>query len=240
MAKRKVSGIRRIVWMHWPVGILLGVLAYVGTRYGIGGHVAAGAHVPLAPAGKQVDSYALLAWLLLGACWLGALLSCIGLRQRMHRLDIRNRLDELCDMGWPEFKTLVIEAFGRRGYAVEAIDRDDVDGEADLILHRGGAITVVRCRQWRHRQIDVTTVREMHARMLHHHAVAVKIVAVGDYTAEAWNFVAGKRFELIYGEALLDMVREAQLADGQRVPAAAAAMPAVRRAAQCPVRLVRP
>jgi restriction system protein len=238
MAKRKASGIRHILWMHWPVGILLGVVAYAGTRYGIGGYVAASAHTPHALTGRPSDTYALLAWLLLGACWFGALLSCIGLRQRMHRLEVRNRLDELCDLAWPEFKALVTEAFRRRGYAVEETVEDDIEGEADLILHRGGAATVVRCRQWRSRQIDVKAVREMHELMLHHHAVAVKIVAVGDYTAEAWSFVAGKRFELIYGEALLDMVREAQAAQVQRAPTPTA-MPTARRTAPCPVRLVQ-
>ncbi len=59
--------------------------------------------------------------------------------------------------------------------------------------------------------VDVKDVREMYSLMKYHHASAVKIVACGDYTADAWRFVVGKPFELIYGETLLAMLRDAQL-----------------------------
>lgn len=49
-------------------------------------------------------------------------------------------------------------------------------------------------------------------------AATVKIVAIGDYTADARWFAEGKAIELISGEALLAMVREMQTA----IPASAA------------------
>ena len=60
-------------------------------------------------------------------------------------------------------------------------------------------------------KVDVKDVREMHNLMKYHHASAVKIVACGDYTDDAWKFVTGKPFELIYGETLLAMLSDAQL-----------------------------
>ena len=41
-------------------------------------------------------------------------------------------------------------------------------------------------------------------------AAAVKIVAVGDYTADAQRFAQGKPIELIHGKTLFAMVREGQ------------------------------
>lgn len=48
--------------------------------------------------------------------------------------------------------------------------------------------------------------------LVHHHASAVKIIAVGSYTADAQRFVAGKPIELITRSALLEMVRSVQTA----------------------------
>jgi restriction system protein len=221
MAKRKVSRIHHIAAMHWPIGVVLGVVAYIATRYGSGGHVANSRASLMSPAlihaGHQAitNGHTLLAWLLLGTCWFGALLSCIGLRQRMHRLDIQEGLENLCAMNWSDFEKLISEAFRRRGYIVEPSGREDTFTGVDLILHKSGRTTLVQCRQWRHQRIDARTVREMHGWMIDHHATAVKIVAVGDYTRDAWNYVSGKPFELIYGESLLQMLHETQPAKAE-------------------------
>ena len=216
MAKHGTHRIEHFVSVHWPAGILLGASACLGIRYG---------------SGTQTDVHMTILWLLLIACWGCALLCSVGYRKRMHRLIVRDELAELCHMHWRAFEDRVVQAFRYRGYAVEHvtaehIGRDDMDNGLDLVVHKHGLTTLVQCRHWRNRHVEVKDVREMYSLMKYHHASAVKIVACGDYTGDAWKFVVGKPFELIYGETLLAMLSDAQLPiDPSVVPFRAPASP---------------
>jgi restriction system protein len=216
MAKHGTSRIEQLVLVHWPAGSLLGMSAYVGGRYGTG---------------TQTAVHMTIVWLLLIACWVLAALCCVGYRQRMHRLLVRDQLAELCRMHWRTFEDRIAQAFRYRGYAVEQannghIGPTDTDNGLDLIVHKHGLTTLVQCRHWCNRNVDVKDVREMHSLMKFHQAAAVKIVACGDYTDDAWKFVTGKPFELIHGETLLAMLSDAQLPiDPSVVPFRAPASP---------------
>jgi restriction system protein len=211
MAKHGTHRIERFVSVHWPAGILLGASACVGVRYGIGEHSAV-----------QLT----IVWLLMSACWFSAFLCCLGYRKRARRLVIRDELDELRAMHWRDFQGQLAQAFRHRGYAVKHAGDADIDGGLDLIIDKHGLTTLVQCRHWHSRNVEVKDVREMYSLMKHHRACAVKIVACGDYTPEAWKFVVGKPFELIYGETLLAMLGDAQLAvDSSIVPFRAPASP---------------
>ncbi|MBE1159821.1 restriction endonuclease [Dyella acidiphila] len=216
MAKHGTHRIEQLVLVHWPAGSLLGVSAYIGARYGTG---------------VQSAVHMTIVWLLLLACWVCAALCCIGYRQRMRRLLVRDQLGELCRMHWRAFEGRVAQAFRYRGYAVQHISdghggQDDTDNGLDLIVHKHGLTTLVQCRHWGNRSVEVKDVREMYSLMKYHQASAVKIVACGDYTEDAWKFVTGKPFELIYGETLLAMLSDAQLPiDSSVVPFRAPASP---------------
>ena len=196
MAKQRTHGVERFIRVHWPAGALLGVSVYLDVHYGSGRHSA---------------SYMTFLWMALLACWFTAFATCLGYRKRMHRLIVRDQLADLCQMHWRVFEERVAQAFRFRGYAVERAGRADADDGLDLILHKHNMTTLVQCRHWTRRNVDVKDVREMHNLMKYHHASAVKIVACGDYTEDAWKFVTGKPFELIYGETLLAMLSDAQL-----------------------------
>ena len=62
-----------------------------------------------------------------------------------------------------------------------------MDNGLDLIVHKHGLTTLVQCRHWHNRNVTVKDVREMHSLMKYHHASAVKIIACGDYTDDAWK-----------------------------------------------------
>ncbi|QAU23266.1 restriction endonuclease [Dyella sp. M7H15-1] len=201
MVKHGTHHIEHLISVHWPAGTLFGVSACVGIRYGTG---------------TQTAVHMTIVWLLLIALWVCALLCCMGSRQRMHRLIVREQLADLCQMHWRAFENRIANAFRYRGYAVEQVTgehvmHEDIDNGLDLIVHKHGLTTLVQCRHWRNSNVEVKDVREMYSLMKYHHASAVKIVARGDYTNDAWKFVAGKPFELIYGETLLTMLSNAQL-----------------------------
>ncbi|MGA9343157.1 MAG: restriction endonuclease [Rhodanobacteraceae bacterium] len=212
MARRKQGIIETFAFVPWPIGIIVGVTAWLGIRWGIGVWLSSsGGTIGKAFAGYQGGSaLAPLAWIALSLCWFGALLSFLGGVKRKRLLAAQTGLDSLRAMSWREFEMLVGEAFRQQGYAVEETGLGGADGGIDLILRKGGAATLVQCKQWRAGQVGVKVVREMYGLMAHHGAAAAKIVAIGNYTAEAERFARGKPIELIDREALIAMVREAQ------------------------------
>jgi restriction system protein len=236
MAKRKQSGMELMAFMPWPVCIVLGIVAFVTIRYGIGWYLSSFGG-PIGQAmGKQLSAgmYTPFAWLVLAACWMGALGSYIGTRRRRHLLETQTGLDSLRAMSWREFEMLVGEAFRRQGYAIQETGLGGADGGIDLILRKDGAITLVQCKQWRTRQVPVNVAREMYGLLTHHGATSVKIVAVGGYTADAQRFAQGKPIKLIHGEALLAMVRESQTAGPVKAPATREVSPTPTATPDCP------
>jgi restriction system protein len=218
MAKRREGGIEAIAAMPWQAGIVLGVIGFVGIRFGIGWILGSSNNPLLAGFGKAgaAGSFAPIAWIALFGCWLGAVLSFYKQRHRKRLLETQTGLDSLRAMSWKAFEILVGEAFRRQGYAVEETGLGGADGGIDLVLGKHGQTVLVQCKQWRSRQVPVTVVREMFGLLGHHGASAVIIVSTANYTADAQRFVEGKPIELINGDQLLAMVQAVQTA----IPAA--------------------
>ncbi len=235
MPRRKESGFDLLAAMPWPIPFVLGIIAWFGMRHGLGWVLGASQNIYLSGLGRQLSSgaFAPLAWLLLGLCWVAAFASYIGRRGRKRLLETRTGLDSLCSLSWRQFELLVGEAFRRQGYVVQETGLGGADGGIDLVLRRDGKLTIVQCKRWKTQRIDVKVVREMYGLLAHHHASAVKIIAVGDYTADARRFAAGKPIELITGAALLDMVRGVQTAPASQ-PRQARPFTAPDTAPPCP------
>lgn len=212
MARRKQGGFEAIASMPWPVGIALGVIAFVGVRYGVGWYLSSSSNMFLAPLGKAASGGAAapFAWILLAICWVASLCSFIASRHRARLLNTQSGLESLRSMNWREFEMLVGEAFRRQGYRIEETGLGGADGGIDLRLSKNGKTTLVQCKQWRKQRVDVKIVREMYGLLTHHGADAVKIVAVGNFTPDAERFAQGKPIELIHGDALLGMIHDVQ------------------------------
>jgi len=212
MARRKHGGFELIASAPWPAGVALGIVAYLGVRYGISWYLSSSGNQFLALIGKPANGGAttILAWTLLGIFWAAAFVSFIARRQRGHLLEVQTGLDSIRAMNWRQFEMLVGEAFRRQGYRIEETGLGGADGGIDLRLSKDGKVTLVQCKQWRSQRVDVKVVREMYGLLTHHRADAVKIAATGDFTPDARRFAQGKPIELIHGHALLTMIREAQ------------------------------
>ncbi|OOG51540.1 restriction endonuclease [Rhodanobacter sp. C01] len=217
MAKRKQSGFEVVASMPWPVGLVLGLIAYIAIRHGIGWYFGATNNQFTSGLGKLAATgiYAPIGWIALAGCWIAALASFISRRSRRQLLDKQTGIDSLRQMNWRQFEQLTGEAFRRQGYAIEETGLGGADGGIDLILRRNGQITLVQCKQWQNRQVGVTVVREMYGLLMHHKAATVKIVALGDYTTDARRFAQGKPIELIHGGELISTVRSLQTSKAQ-------------------------
>lgn len=246
MARHKEGGIELISALPWPIGLVLGIIAFVVARYGIGRLLVDSSNPVLAAMGRQFaqGAFEWIAWALLTVYWVGALLSFIKRIHRKRLLEKQSGIESIKAMSWRQFEMLVGEAFRHQGYRVEENGLGGADGGIDLVLRKKDALTLVQCKQWCKQRVDVRVVREMYGLMTHHAAQAVKIVCVGDFTAEARRFVQDKPIELIHGDALLAMIREAQTASprkpnpGSRTKQPTAAKPATprppRKAPDCP------
>jgi restriction system protein len=212
VATRKDSGMEVVSRLPWQAGVALGIVGYVGVRYVLAWFLSTLGGPVGQDLGQQLGEglSAAVAWLLLGMFWAAALISYMDSRRRSQLLETQTGLHSLRAIDWRQFELLVGEAFRRQGYTVKETGLDGADGGVDLILHKDGAMTLVQCKQWRTKLVDVRVVREMYGLLGHHRADAVKIVAIGNYTDDARLFVIGKPIELIHGNALLDMVRDVQ------------------------------
>lgn len=218
MGRRKQNGLEPVASMPWPVGVVFGIVAYIGLRHGVGWFLSSSASPITQQMGQELSRGALtpLAWMALALCWLGALLSYLASRKRARLLETQTGLDSLRAMNWREFEMLVGEAFRRQGYSVEETGLGGADGGVDLILRKNGRTELVQCKQWRREQINVSVVREMWGLVHHHRADAVKIVAVGGFTRDAVAFARGKAIDLVNGERLVVAVRDSQTTPTQR------------------------
>ena len=160
-------------------------------------------------------------------------------RRRLRRLVRRsNRLDDLRSLKWREFEDLVAEAYRHRGYRVEPTARG-TDGGVDLIARRDHQTTLIQCKRWKHRQVRVSTVRELLGVMTAERADAGVVVTCGEFTPEAIAFVRGAPITLMDGPALLAFLGREPIRPGNAPFAAPAApsmvMPADHAPTQCPL-----
>ncbi len=242
MERRKKQNIfDELTTLPWPIGITSGVLGFLLIRYALPALLSAGGNAHMQSLSAMGRTLAPLAWLILIACSLAALMSFIRARQDRQLLDSRTGLDSLAALGWKEFERLVGEAFRREGYFVEATGLGGADGGIDLILYRNGRRTLVQCKQWRRRSIPVSVVREMYGLLAHHQADEVRIAALGGFTQDAAQFAEGKPIALINGAQLLAMIQAVQSPGSHRVQktehgtqAPGADEPLHRSAPECP------
>lgn len=212
MGRRKQGGLDQIAGMPWPVGVLLGIIAYLVIRYGIGIYFSSAGGPLLKGLGTQASSgvFAPLALMALILCWIGAAASFFKSRRRKLLLDTQQGLNSVAKLSWREFEMLVGEAFRRQGYSIEETGLGGADGGIDLILRKDGFTELVQCKQWRSRHVTPAVVREMWGLVAHHRADGVKIICIGEFTRDAAAFAQGKSIDLINGEQLLAMVRDVQ------------------------------
>ncbi|CAN4277435.1 restriction endonuclease [Pseudoxanthomonas sp. LjRoot125] len=210
MGRGRRGFIENLAALPWPVGLCTGVAGYLAIAHGI--PLFFSRNSALGSAFQNTNPFLPLAWAFFGLCVIAAGMSFFDARRKRRLLDTRRGLDSLAALGWRDFERLVGEAYRRRGYAVEETGLGGADGGIDLILHRDGKRTLVQCKQWRRDKVPVNVVREMFGLMAHHQADAVRIAALGGFTADAAHFVEGKPIELIDGETLLEMIRAVQAA----------------------------
>ncbi|WP_170968539.1 restriction endonuclease [Psychromonas sp. SP041] len=119
---------------------------------------------------------------------------------------VKNKNNNLNHLSWREFEVLTKEIFQSQGYKAEVIGGSGGDGGIDVLLKKGGKKYIVQCKHWKNSRVGVKVVRELFGVMLHEKADGVKIIATSGFTKESYNFIKGKKIELIDGKKLMTML----------------------------------
>ena len=130
--------------------------------------------------------------------------------KRARFFEFQRSIASISQLSWQQFEHLVAEAYRRAGYRVTVNAQNGADGGIDLILKKSGKTTLVQCKRWKSSKVGVAVVREMYGLLLHHSADYLKIVCVGEFTAEAKAFTHGKPIELVTGDSLMHLVHSGQ------------------------------
>lgn len=115
--KRRGSTFDDLVLLPWPAGLVLGVVGFLAIRYGLGAYLSSQESAVLQSVGSVAarGAFQPLAWIVLGMCWLAALVSFLRSRSRRRLLDQTRGLNDLRALPWTRFEQLVGELFRRRG-----------------------------------------------------------------------------------------------------------------------------
>lgn len=238
MGRGKRGLLDELTVLPWPVGLVVGLLAFLFIKHGIPAWFSR-QEGPLALMFANGNPFTPLAWVVLVACAIASLFSWLNARRKRKLLDTRTGLDSIAALGWRDFEQLVGEAYRRQGYTVEETGLGGADGGIDLVLRKGGKRTLVQCKRWKRDKVPVNVVREMYGLLAHHGADEVRIATVGGFTSDAARFAQGKPIRLIDGETLLTMIRAVQASEAlqqhQRIePVIGTPVPAMLSAPDCP------
>ena len=143
--------------------------------------------------------------------------------QRRAVLAASKDIESVRSLIWRDFELLVGEYYRRNGFAVEERGGPAPDGGVDLVLRRGGRVTLVQCKHWKKSQVGVREVRELCGIIQHEGAQDAVLVTSGGFTNEARDFAAKNSIALVDGSALAAMLKQHHApATGSAPPPAAA------------------
>jgi len=139
-----------------------------------------------------------------------AALSALRSIKTARMLEGQTSLASLRQLPWKRFEDLLGEAYRRQGYKVEETLGGGADGGVDLILGRGGKVTLVQCKRWNGAPVGVRQVRELYGVLHDRGASTAKVVATTSFTPDALAFAKGKPIELVDSIELLQLIRSVQ------------------------------
>jgi restriction system protein len=212
--------------LPWFVGVALAVISYFMCHaYAISTETAHG---------QLGKAFAVLGQVVLPIGFLAA--ATISYINRNRRRELIQLATDLGSMGidrmsWRDFEILIGESFRRRGYEVVETGGDGADGGMDLVLRKGGERFLVQCKQWRARQVGVSTVRQLYGVIAAENAQGGFVVTSGSFTRDAQEFARANSLELIDGADLARL-----FADKREAPPSSASAPACPRCGSAMVR----
>jgi restriction system protein len=217
MARRKDSTLKDIMditaMLPWWVGICLAVVSYLAL------HFVAGLQVEKVVGLETMGPYFVKQLIISISGYLqfifpaifvfGAIGSVIQSKKKAKlydRLKQSPAIQTLNEMNWQQFELLVGKYFEEKGYTVRQLALPGADGGVDLVVIKDGEQYLVQCKQWRSTSVGVKVVRELLGVITANGAVGGFVVASGQFTSSAKDFVQGRNIELIDGAKIVSTI----------------------------------
>lgn len=206
MARRDESILNLLTLVPWWVSVLLSATVYLTLTYII-------PNIEFGPDGSTSvvkvfgDAAPQFAPLIALVLLMPAPVSAFNAWRKHKRLDKQASIDSIRNLYWKAFEELVGEAYRRQGYSVSENSGAGPDEGIDLLLRKGGELTIVQCKQWRAIKVGVEKVRELYGIQVAQHATQSIFITSGFFTQEAKNFAADKPMDLVERSQLLEMIQ---------------------------------
>ncbi len=195
--------------LPWWMWLLVGGLLYFVLQ---GGHALVDSRVAMDSSWPLVIDLASIAALV--GCVIAGALSLMGTGGQGHALGSRGDASKQSAnaprMSWGQFELLAVEAFRRRGFQITERGSSADDGSRNLQLTRGRQRFLAHCKSWRSATVDIGAVRELYSMVIVSKAQGGFVITTGTFTQEARTFAATRQLQLIDGQTLRELLRDAE------------------------------
>ena len=119
---------------------------------------------------------------------------------------LKEEIESIQELSWPEFKDFVAEAYRRTGFTIMENNTFTADPSIDLVMRKSANLYLVQCRYWQNRKLGIREVKNLFSLMHDKQASGVYLLTTGIFTNEARHYAAGRPINLVDGIELVELL----------------------------------
>jgi len=120
--------------------------------------------------------------------------------------ELKEEIQTIQEVSWPEFKKLVAEAYRQAGYIILENNVFAEDPSIDLVMRKGANLYLVQCRYWQNRKLGRREVKNLFALLHDKQASGAFLLTTGIFTNEARHYAANRPVNLVDGIELVKLL----------------------------------
>jgi len=200
--RKKLHLIDFLAQIPWWLSVALSVSFYILLKFGVPYFetqfsLLNEVHLSLGPVFAPVVALALLS---------PVAFSLLKSNRRKKLLDLKEEIQAIQDLSWPDFKKLVTEAYVRSGFSNMENSAFTSDPSVDLVMRKGANLYLVQCRYWQNRKLGKREVKNLIVLMHSKQASGAFLLTTGIFTNEARHYAAGGPINLVDGIELVKLL----------------------------------
>lgn len=125
-------------------------------------------------------------------------------RKKLHAL--KEEIQSIQKLSWPQFKDMVAEAYRHRGYTIMESSSFTADPSVDIVMRKSANLYLVQCRYWQNKKLTIREVKNLFFHMHEKQASGVILLTTGIFTNQARHYALGKPVSLVDGIDLIDLL----------------------------------
>ena len=136
-------------------------------------------------------------------------------KKKLHEL--RDEIQSIQNLAWPQFKERVAEAYKRNGYNIMENSAFTADPSVDLVMRKSANLYLVQCRYWQNRKLGLREVKNLFSLMHEKQASGVYLLTTGIFTNEARHYALGRPINLLDGIGLVELLGKVDSSSGKEL-----------------------